>query len=176
MVSRHRPQALALCLQALTLQDHPAFEVVLVADPQSLRVRPDLTVRRVAFDEPNISAARNAGIAAAAGDVVAFIDDDAVPEPTWLSRLVAPFSDARVRPPAGSSRGRERDLRWQCRAERIGRDGRAVPTAIAGAGTALLECGCDRAGQDTLGTNCAFRRAALSELGGFDPAFAYLPG
>ena len=42
VVSRHRPGPLALCLSALTLQDHPAFEIVLVADPGSVGLRPDL--------------------------------------------------------------------------------------------------------------------------------------
>ena len=39
---------------------------------------------------------RNIGIEAAAGDIVAFIDDDAVPHPGWLSELVRPYADARV--------------------------------------------------------------------------------
>ena len=99
VVSRHRPAALSLCLTALTLQDHPGFEIVLVADPGSVGVRPDLPIKRVRFDAANISAARNAGVMAAAGEVVAFIDDDAVAEPTWLSRLTAPCRAATRLPP-----------------------------------------------------------------------------
>ena len=72
-----RPEALARCLAALTLQDHP-LELVLVADPGAVGIRPDLPAKRVAFDRPNISLARNLGLARAAGDVVLFIDDDAL--------------------------------------------------------------------------------------------------
>ena len=171
VVSRHRPGPLALCLSALTLQDHPAFEIVLVADPGSVGLRPDLPIRRVPFDLPNISAARNAGIAAAAGDVVAFIDDDAVAEPTWLSRLAAPFANPAVLAATGFTRGRD-GLRWQARAERMTRDGLAVPVQPEGESVLLLRP-LDGLPVSTLGTNCAFRRAALRDVGGFDPAFAY---
>ena len=41
-------------------------------------------------------AARNAGIAAATGDILAFTDADCQPEPTWLAALVQPFSDPSV--------------------------------------------------------------------------------
>ena len=63
IVSRHRPQALARCLEALTRQSHPDFEIVLVADPDAVGARPDLPLKRLAFDRANISEARNAGIA-----------------------------------------------------------------------------------------------------------------
>lgn len=170
VVSRHRPAALSLCLQALTLQDHPAFQLVLVADPESVNLRPDLPIRRVSFDEPNISAARNAGIAAASGEIVAFIDDDAVAEPTWLTRLTEPFTDPAVLAATGVTRGRD-GLGWQVRAERMTRDGLAR-TIPPGQDMQLLR---PEQGEpvSTLGTNCAFRRPTLLELGGFDPAFAY---
>jgi glycosyltransferase involved in cell wall biosynthesis len=42
-------------------------------------------IKTVLQAEPNLSQARNDGIAHAAGDIVAFLDDDAVPEPTWAA-------------------------------------------------------------------------------------------
>lgn len=171
VVSRHRPAQLSLCLTALSLQSHPDFEIVLVADPASLGRRPDLPVRRVAFDRPNISQARNLGLARARGGVVAFIDDDAVAEPGWLAALAAPFADPRVIAAAGFTRGPD-GLAWQLRAERMTRDGLGAPVAARDEGAVLLAP--DATGPvGTIGTNCAFRAAALADIGGFDPAFPY---
>ena len=50
VVSRHRPQHLALCLAALARQTHPDHEIVLVADPGSVGIRPDLPLKRQVFD------------------------------------------------------------------------------------------------------------------------------
>lgn len=171
VVSRHRPAALSLCLTALSLQSHPDFEIVLVADPASLGQRPDLPVCRLPFDRPNISQARNLGLGRARGGVVAFIDDDAVAEPGWLAALAAPFADPRVIAAAGFTRGPD-GLGWQVRAERMTRDGLGVPVAAGGDGPVLLAP--DAVGPvGTIGTNCAFRAAALADIGGFDAAFPY---
>ena len=170
VVSRGRPDHLRLCLTALSLQYHPNFEIILVADPAGLGQRPDLAIKRVAFDMPNISQARNLGLAQAAGAVVAFIDDDSVAEPTWLSRLTAPFADPAVIAATGWTRDRD-GFRWQSRTQRITPEGlpRDLPPDPA---PRLLP---PEAGEPvgTLGTNCAFRASALRQIGGFDALFAY---
>jgi len=173
VVSRHRAQALTLCLTGLAQQDHPNFEVIVVADPAGISAvqAQGLAVKLVAFDEANISAARNAGIAQAAGEVVAFIDDDAVAEPTWLSRLCAGFAEARVVAATGFVRGRNGiSLQWQaCEVDAQGQD-HAIVVPQAGV---TLRAGTHRRAVKTTGTNCAFRRAALCAAGGFDPAFRF---
>lgn len=171
VVSRGRPDHLRLCLTALTRQDHPLFEVILVADRPGLAQRPDLPIKRVAFDEANISQARNLGIANAAGRIIAFIDDDAVAEPTWLSRLTAPFAAGAVIAATGWTRDRD-GFRWQSRAARMTRAGFPQPFETADLQTVMLAPQ-DGAPVSTLGTNCAFRAAALRAIGGFDPLFAY---
>ena len=119
IVSRHRPAALTRCLQGIEQLFHSNFEIVVVADPGGIAAIDTMglanRVKLVPFDQANISAARNAGINQAAGDIIAFIDDDAVPEPTWLDQLCAPFCDQDVQAATGFVRGRN-GISFQSRA------------------------------------------------------------
>jgi GT2 family glycosyltransferase len=168
-----RPLELVRCLAALGQLCYRPFEIVVVAcaagrdaiaghDAPWLRVIPNAGT--------GIGAARNAGIDLAAGEVVAFIDDDAVPEPTWLDHLVAALEETGAPAVTGHVRGRN-GISFQWRDRVIRRDGfietrpcdddrpRVPP---AGAGVTMLE-----------GTNMAFRRDILAALGGFEPAFRF---
>lgn len=169
VVSRQRPRHLARCLAALSRQTHPELEIILVADPDAVGTRPDLPLKRRAFDVANISMARNEGIALAAAPVVAFIDDDALALPGWAEALSAPFADPRVLAATGFTRG-PGGLNWQARAERMTPSGRAEPLDLHETAVLAPENGHP---VSTIGTNCAFRRAALLAIGGFDPAFPY---
>ncbi|WP_441862479.1 glycosyltransferase family 2 protein [Phaeovulum sp. W22_SRMD_FR3] len=175
MVSRHRPAALARCLTALRQLDHPDFEVVVVACPAGADVAARFPCKVIPFDVANISQARNLGLAAAAAPLVAFIDDDAVPEPTWLSRLLAPFQHPAVMSSGGYVRGRD-GLRFQWRARWCNRCGEsfdlALPPLPRGDTAHLLPAPPDGAIR-TEGTNCAFRADALAAIGGFDPGYAF---
>ena len=86
VVSNGRPDALRRCLLGLSQIDHPTCELIVVADavsrPAIAKSRLADRIKTVACDVAKISVARNAGLGRAAGDIVAFIDDDAVPEPT----------------------------------------------------------------------------------------------
>lgn len=94
-----RPRSLAACLDGIRAQSRAADEVVVVvhdSDAESGRV-----VRAFAQDWPalraapaeraGLVAALNHGLAEARGEIVAFVDDDAVPTVDWLARLVATF-------------------------------------------------------------------------------------
>ncbi|KIQ70995.1 putative glycosyltransferase [Wenxinia marina DSM 24838] len=174
MVSRGRPDALVRCLRGLSQLTYRPFEVVVVADPagmQAVSAAPwAARARLVPFDIPNISAARNAGIEAAAGEIVAFIDDDAVPEPTWLTALAAPFAEPAVTVAGGPVRGRN-GISWQWRARDILATGESVPRTEPG-GVEILAGSAGRAPK-TEGTNMAVRRQTLAAAGGFDPAFRF---
>ena len=82
IASRGRPDALRLCLTALSQSRHPAFEVVVVTDAEGQAALASWgdRIRLRRCDEANIGRARNIGIETAAGEVVAFLDDDALPE------------------------------------------------------------------------------------------------
>ncbi|MBV0913574.1 glycosyltransferase family 2 protein [Anianabacter salinae] len=175
VVSRDRPRLLLRTLLGLSQLDHTAFEVVLVADAAG-RAAIDASpfagrVKLAAFDQANISAARNLGIAQAAGEVIAFIDDDSVPEPTWLSRLTAPFDAAEVSAATGYVRGRN-GISFQSRCARVDALGWDHPVPMPGDAVQVLDT---RPGDavKTVGTNCAFRSDVLRRHGGFDPAIRF---
>ncbi|SEO08731.1 Glycosyltransferase like family 2 [Salinihabitans flavidus] len=175
VVSRERPAALRLCLKGLSQQMHPAFEIIVVADPGGIAAAEALPfaehLKLVPYQDANISAARNRGIAAATGEVVAFIDDDAVAEPTWLWHLTAPFAEPRVAAAGGFVRGRN-GIAFQWRAQSVDRLAQTRALEVTGDRPVVLFPNAERAIK-TEGTNMAARRDILANMGGFDPAFRF---
>jgi len=106
-----------------------------------------------------LSGARNTAIELARGEVVAFLDDDAVPRRDWLARMLAPYDDPDVLAVGGNARpvfpgGRRPDqlaveLDWV-----IGCAYRGLPEARADV-------------RNLMGCSMSFRRSVLEELGGF---------
>lgn len=175
IVSRDRGPSLRMTLTALKYQSFFPFEVIVVGDQAALDAVASAGVAEhvicVPFDEPNISAARNAGLAQAQGDVVAFIDDDAVPEPNWLAGLVAAFETPEVAVAAGFVRARNGiDFQWQ--GETVSRLAEhevrpAPPDRISLGGWQ------NGTAPEAMGTNVAYRSSVLRAAGGFDPVFRY---
>lgn len=102
IATRRRPEHLVRCVESVLAGDHPRMEVVVAdndpADPATrvalqARFGSDPRVRYVAQPKPGTSQARNAGIAAAAGDVIAFTDDDVTVDRRWLRTLTAALVD-----------------------------------------------------------------------------------
>ncbi|WP_088622887.1 glycosyltransferase family 2 protein [Oceanicola sp. 22II-s10i] len=175
VVSRGRPVSLTLCLTGLARLYYPAYEIIVVADRTGLAAVRAAgfaeEIKTVGCDEPNISAARNLGIAEAAGEIVAFIDDDAVPEPAWLDHLVQGFRFPEAAAAGGYVLGRN-GISFQWKARSVDHTGLAQPLDVPGDAPVLLTPADGRAIK-TEGTNMAVRRDVLAEMGGFDPAYRF---
>jgi len=173
VVSRGRPALLRRCLSGIGQLYYPDFEVVVVADAAGLAAISEAKdlIKTVRCDEANISIARNLGLEQAAGEIVAFIDDDAVPEPTWLEYLVAPFGDATVAAVGGFVRARN-GISFQWKASRVDSSGHTHPLVVDERDFTVFAPQPDSAIK-TEGTNMAFRRDIVANLGGFDPGYRF---
>lgn len=171
IVSRGRPTWLARCLKAVRQLDYPSFEVVVVADQASLNAVNCSDLKVTTFDRANISAARNAGIRQAAGEICAFIDDDAVPEPLWLRQIVNAFSATDADAVVGYVRGRN-GISYQSRTSSVDVQAETHGESDEGTDPFVPNLKTGRA-LKLVGTNMSFRREALIALDGFDEAFAY---
>lgn len=167
VATRDRPAALAVCLRALAELDYPAQRLELVVVDDGTRAPLDdvlaeadgrMRLVRVRTEGVGPAGARNAGVAAARGDVLAFTDDDCVPEPSWLARLVPHLNDH----PRLLVGGRTRN----------GLPHRLFPSASQHIGD-LVYAHYNRSPDDALflgGNNVAFARGPFEQLGGFAAA------
>lgn len=94
LLERVLPEAAAVDAEVLIADngstDGTADAIARVAAASASRVR------RVVEPTPGATRTRNTAARAARGDVLAFIDDDALPHPGWLAGILAPFADPRV--------------------------------------------------------------------------------
>jgi GT2 family glycosyltransferase len=151
---------------SVAAQDVRAAEVLVVVDhnPALLeRARAEFGDVRVLANahRQGLSGARNTAVAAASGDVVVFLDDDAAARPGWLRALLTPYADPDVVAVGGRADngipGEEHEG-----LDRIGRllpDGRLTGSFAADPGR-VVEV------DHLLGANMSFRRSALVAIGG----------
>jgi glycosyltransferase involved in cell wall biosynthesis len=95
--TKNRPNDLRECLGAVARLD-PLADQVLVVDntdgnKETQSVCRDFGVRCITEPLPGLSRARNRGLAECETEIVAFLDDDAIPAPNWLGILVSAFAD-----------------------------------------------------------------------------------
>lgn len=167
-----RPAELERCLEALARLRYPRCEGLVVDNASSDARTRDIAQRRgvacLLEPVPGLSRARNRGARAATADLIAYIDDDAVPEPDWLSALAREFDDPRVMAVTGRTLALD-----------TGASGEPLATGIAEPDFG----GLDRLSVDAetpqwferanfgglgVGRNMAFRRRAFELWPGFD--------
>ncbi|MDE3202488.1 MAG: glycosyltransferase [Acidobacteriota bacterium] len=95
--TRNRPALLRNCLEGVrSLLQQPQEIIVVdnsIGDKDIQALAEEFGARYLLEPVPGLSRARNRGLQAAQAEVVAFLDDDAVPAPDWLGMVASAFSD-----------------------------------------------------------------------------------
>ena len=98
LCTRDRPALLRTALESILAVDYSEFDIIVVDNaPESDATRQyvmglsDPRVRVIDEPRPGLSRARNTGLSAATGDIVAFTDDDVVVDRYWLRALLDGF-------------------------------------------------------------------------------------
>lgn len=161
-----RWDGLVAAVESVRSQSGPPAEIVVVVDHDDALLKrcrdrwAELAVLENP-EAPGLANARNAGVAASRGAIVAFLDDDATAKPNWLGTLSHAYRD-----PAVVGVGGHVEPRWLS-----GRPAWFPPEFD-------WVVGCSYAGlpahiapvRNPIGANMSFRREVLTELGGFRSA------
>jgi len=150
------------CLESLRRLDYPNFEVVIVDDGSRDRTA-DISMDFPEFRlirQPNkgLSVARNVGMQAARGEIIAYTDSDCVVDPHWLTLMVHSMVENNF-DGCGGPNYAPHEGGWI----------EASCAASPGAPCHVLVAD-DRA-EHLAGCNMLFSKAALAKIGGFDPQF-----
>ena len=149
------------CCEGLQQLEYPNFEVIVVNDG-SADATPDIVseydFRLISTQNRGLSNARNTGWQDAKGEIVAYIDDDAYPDPHWLTYIAAAFMRTTHVGIGGPNLPPPDD----------GLIANCVANAPGGPVHVLLS---DTEAEHIPGCNMAFRKTALQAIGGFDPQF-----
>ena len=163
VASYNGASTLKACLQSLEQLNYPNYEVILVDDGSKD------TSQQIAAQFPGIrnirhpknqglSVARNTGIHAATGDIVAFTDSDCRADEDWLYYLVGDLLNSRFAGIGGHNFLPADDSPVAA----------AVMVSPGGPAHVMLT---DRLAEHIPGCNMAFYKWALVEIGGFDPIY-----
>jgi glycosyltransferase involved in cell wall biosynthesis len=183
--TRDRAERLNSSLTAVLRQDYPDFEVIVVDNAPAGDAVADLIadrnaagtggvpLRRIVETRPGLSWARNTGLHAASGQIVAFLDDDEHPDQHWLAELARGFTMGhQVTGVSGLVLPALLDTPAQCLYERFGghSKGRGLAPQVFDAASHATQHPLYPLPAFGVGASMAFDRAALIRIGGFDVA------
>ena len=149
------------CLEGIQRLNYPNFETVVVDDgsfDRTAEIASEFPVRLITTENRGLSSARNTALVEADGEIIAYIDSDAYPDPEWLTYLARDFLNSdhvgiggpNLQPPG------------------VGIVEESVSHSPGGPVHVLLT---DDLAEHIPGCNMAFRRRALLNIGGFDTQF-----
>ncbi len=149
------------CLRSLLALDYPDYEIIVVDDGSTDDTRVILSrfpsVRAIHQSNQGLSVARNVGLQAATGSIVAYTDSDCFADPHWLAHLVHQFQRSNAVAVGGPNLTPE--------------DGRLAACVAASPGQPMHVLESDQVAEHIPGCNMAFRRDALLAINGFDPLY-----
>jgi O-antigen biosynthesis protein len=149
------------CLEGCTQLDYPDYEVIVIDDGSTdatAAIARQYGVRVLSTPNRGLSNARNTGLELATGSIVAYTDDDARPDPHWLTYLVHAFAHSDHVAVGGPNIPPPGD----------GLVAHCVSNAPGGPMHVLVS---DSEAEHIPGCNMAFRREALEAIRGFDPRY-----
>ena len=152
------------CCQAVKALEYPDFEAILVNDGSTDgtgQIAEEYGLKVITTPNRGLSSARNTGLREATGEIVAYLDDDAYPDPHWLHYLACAFLEPdaeRVAGVGGPNIPPADD----------GPVAQCVARAPGGPSHVLIS---DRRAEHIPGCNMAFVKSRLEAIGGFDPQF-----
>ncbi len=169
--TRDRREELEVCLEALASQTCRAFQTLVVdngAPPGVADLCARWGARYVRESEPGLCFARNTGVRHADSEIVAFIDDDAVPDGAWLETLTTAFADPSIAAATGTITyvSTAHGARGIAGADVTPASARRLPEVFDRRSNDWFAQACFGGIGD--GSNMAFRRLALLESPGFD--------
>ncbi len=169
--TRDRPDDLARVLAALAALPDDGQEILVIDSASKAASTRELVathpnVRYVREDRPGLDRARNRAMREARHEVIAFTDDDAVPDRGWLRSLAANFADPRTACVTGLTMPLELETPAQEWFERTNGFGRGFWRTVFDG----IECDPFFVSRVGAGANMAIRRSAYTVVGPFDPA------
>jgi glycosyltransferase involved in cell wall biosynthesis len=169
--TRNRTEDLRRCLDALVELPDDGQEVLVVDNCPSNNDTQDLVARYpkvhyVREGRPGLDVARNRALREASGEVVAFIDDDAMPDKNWLRELTANFNNPMVMCVTGITMPLELETDGQEAFEKYSPFSKGFRRIVYSAASHHPLS----AGRIGAGANMAFRKQVISTVGTFDEA------
>jgi GT2 family glycosyltransferase len=149
------------CLEGLMRIEYPNFEVIVINDGSTdatAAIAGEYNCRIITTPNAGLSSARNTASQVADGEIIAFLDDDAIPDRHWLHYIAAAFRETshaavggpNIAPPSSN-------FIADC-----------VDNAPGSPVHVLIT---DEKAEHLPGCNIAIRKSCLEAIGGFDPTF-----